>query len=314
MRRDKIWHTLATCSTTTRARDPSAEAVIFRDQRLTYGALRRAPTIWRAPCCDRRPKGDRVAVLLPNRPEWLVPPSPSARSEHHRRRQHLLRAPRDRVDDRALPARRRHHHETFRGGASSLPLRPVSRAGGVGGRRDAQRTHARAARGGEHRRTAPRRVYGLDDLLARGSAVSIEPSHRARLPSTRPTPCFILYTSGSTQPPRRGARAWKRSRTASTSASAPAPDRGDRCGLPVPLFWSFVSANALPASVTTADPSCSRRASSPAKRSPCSTAALQPCTTAGQHGAVDARASRSATPESGRHAHRAHLGLPEDVL
>src|SRR2546425_3225426 len=52
---------------------PDADAVIVRDQRLTYGALRaRADEVARALLGVGVRKGDRVAVLLPNRPEWLV--------------------------------------------------------------------------------------------------------------------------------------------------------------------------------------------------------------------------------------------------
>src|SRR2546427_5206573 len=51
---------------------PDADAVIVRDQRLTYGALRaRADELARALLAVGVRKGDRVAVLLPNRPEWL---------------------------------------------------------------------------------------------------------------------------------------------------------------------------------------------------------------------------------------------------
>src|SRR3989442_7623197 len=51
----------------------AADAVIVRDQRLTYGALRaRADELARALLAVGVRKGDRVAVLLPNRPEWLV--------------------------------------------------------------------------------------------------------------------------------------------------------------------------------------------------------------------------------------------------
>src|SRR3989442_3887695 len=52
---------------------PDADAVLVRDQRLTYGALRaRADELARALLAVGVRKGDRVAVLLPNRPEWLV--------------------------------------------------------------------------------------------------------------------------------------------------------------------------------------------------------------------------------------------------
>src|SRR3989440_12946817 len=52
---------------------PDAEAVVFRGERLTYAALRdRADTLARALLAVGVRKGARVAVLLPNRPEWLV--------------------------------------------------------------------------------------------------------------------------------------------------------------------------------------------------------------------------------------------------
>src|SRR6185369_7601695 len=52
---------------------PDGEAVVFRGERLTYPALRdRADTLARALLALGVRKGDRVALLLPNRPEWLV--------------------------------------------------------------------------------------------------------------------------------------------------------------------------------------------------------------------------------------------------
>ena len=52
---------------------PDADAVIFGEQRLTYGTLQaRADELARALLAVGVRKGDRVAVLLPNRPEWLV--------------------------------------------------------------------------------------------------------------------------------------------------------------------------------------------------------------------------------------------------
>src|SRR5687767_12355240 len=52
---------------------PGADAVVVRDRRLTYGALRAAADeLARALLAAGVRKGDRVAVLLPNRPEWLI--------------------------------------------------------------------------------------------------------------------------------------------------------------------------------------------------------------------------------------------------
>src|SRR5881397_680098 len=57
---------------TARAR-PDADAVIVRDAPLTYAALKaRADELARALLAVGVRKGDRVAVLLPNRPEWLL--------------------------------------------------------------------------------------------------------------------------------------------------------------------------------------------------------------------------------------------------
>ena len=52
---------------------PALEAVVFRGERLTYGELRaRVDTVARALLGLGVRHGDRVAVLLPNRPEWLI--------------------------------------------------------------------------------------------------------------------------------------------------------------------------------------------------------------------------------------------------
>src|SRR5690242_8559125 len=52
---------------------PTAEAIVFRGDRLTFAALReRADTVARALLALGVGRDDRVAVLLPNRPEWLI--------------------------------------------------------------------------------------------------------------------------------------------------------------------------------------------------------------------------------------------------
>src|SRR4029453_14044720 len=52
---------------------PGAEAVVFRDDRVTYAALRaRVDDVARALLVLGVKRGDRVALLLPNRPEWLI--------------------------------------------------------------------------------------------------------------------------------------------------------------------------------------------------------------------------------------------------
>src|SRR5262245_44587649 len=52
---------------------PYAEAVVFGDQRLTYGALRtQVDELARGLLAVGVGRGDRVGVLLPNQPEWIV--------------------------------------------------------------------------------------------------------------------------------------------------------------------------------------------------------------------------------------------------
>jgi len=60
---------------------PHADAVVFRDRRLTYAALRaRVDEFARALLAVGVGRGDRVAVLVPNRPEWLVAALATART------------------------------------------------------------------------------------------------------------------------------------------------------------------------------------------------------------------------------------------
>src|SRR6185436_7677356 len=100
----------------------------------------------------------------------------------------------------------------------------------------------------------PRRhdgVVTLSDFVANGAAVgaaSLDIAKRAVTPRDR---CYILYTSGSTATPK-----------GVTLAHGSVIENGfnigerqhlgaaDRVWLAVPLFWSFGSANALPAILT----------------------------------------------------------------
>ena len=52
---------------------PDADAIVFRGERLTFAAVRdRADRLARAFLAVGVQRGDRVAVLLPNRPEWVI--------------------------------------------------------------------------------------------------------------------------------------------------------------------------------------------------------------------------------------------------
>src|SRR5712691_3909255 len=55
------------------AERPHAQALVFRHEQLSYAALRaRVDELARALLAVEVTRGDRVAVLLPNRPEWVV--------------------------------------------------------------------------------------------------------------------------------------------------------------------------------------------------------------------------------------------------
>ena len=55
------------------ARRPTAEAIVFRDERLDYAALKaRADAFARALLAVGVRHGDRVALLVTNRPEWII--------------------------------------------------------------------------------------------------------------------------------------------------------------------------------------------------------------------------------------------------
>src|SRR5262245_20414626 len=52
---------------------PDADAVVFRGERLTFAALRdQTDRLARALLSLGVRRGDRVAILLPNRPEWVI--------------------------------------------------------------------------------------------------------------------------------------------------------------------------------------------------------------------------------------------------
>jgi fatty-acyl-CoA synthase len=55
------------------ARQPVAEAIVFRDERLDYGGLRaRVDAFARSLLALNVQHGDRVALLAANRPEWII--------------------------------------------------------------------------------------------------------------------------------------------------------------------------------------------------------------------------------------------------
>jgi fatty-acyl-CoA synthase len=88
----------------------------------------------------------------------------------------------------------------------------------------------------------------------------------------------------------------------------------DRVWLSVPLFWSFGSANALPAVLTHGGGFVLQESFEPGEALALLDGERCSCVLRdGQHGARDPRASRPPAARAGRHAHGLTIGLPEDV-
>lgn len=233
---------------------PDAEALVSRDTRLTFAALRaRVDELARALLAVGVGRGDRVAVLLPNRPEWLIAAFATARIGA------IVAAISTFATARELGWALEHAGaaalvtvEAFRGRrhlAALHDLCPELGRGAPGQLRSARLPQLRTVVCVDERRHDG--VFTLDDLVARGvgrGAAALDAARRAVGPRDL---CCILYTSGSTATPKgvtlaHGALIENGFGIGERQHLTPA----DRLWLAVPLFWSFGSANALPAILT----------------------------------------------------------------
>jgi fatty-acyl-CoA synthase len=235
-------------------RRPTGEAIVFRDERLDYAALKaRADSFARALLAVGVQHGDRVALLVTNRPEWIICSFAAVKIGAIVAAISTFSTPRElawaleHCGAAALITL-----DAFRDRRFLDALRDLCPEVG-----DAQPGALKSARLPALRTVvavdgqAPAGVFSLPEFLARGA--SINPASLAATQRTvRPDDiCYILYTSGSTAAPKGVTLAHGGVITNGFDIGERMHlSAADRVWLSVPLFWSFGSANALPAALT----------------------------------------------------------------
>jgi fatty-acyl-CoA synthase len=236
------------------AATPGAEAVVFRDERLDYAGLKaRVDVFARALLAVGIQRGDRVALLVTNQTEWIIAAFAAAKIGA------LIAAISTFSTPRELAWALEHSGaatlvtlDAFRGRRFLDALRDLcpeldgSMPGALRSIRLPSLRTIVAVRG-----QAPAGVFSLPEFLAQGASLDAAALAAAQRAVTPEDVCYILYTSGSTAAP-------KGVTLAHGSLIANGFDIGermhlgaaDRVWLAVPLFWSFGSANALPAIMT----------------------------------------------------------------
>lgn len=233
---------------------PHAEAVVFGDERLDYATLKaQVDAFTRALLASGVRRGDRLALLASNRPDWIVTALAAAK----------IGAPVAAISTYSTPRELAwsldHCGATvlvmlpdFRGRDFLAPLCalcPELQTGAPGALHSTRLPCLRSVVVLDG--PAPAGAFTPPDFLSRGTTVDAGALAQAQRAVRADDICYILYTSGSTASPKGVTLAHgKLIANGFDIGERQYLGASDRLWLAVPLFWSFGSANALPAIMT----------------------------------------------------------------